>query len=430
MKKIIFSALAVGTVWACATTAVRAGQDENVIGRLEALEKENTAMRNEIAALRANKALHAQLATLKSSSKPQATAVQPVPVSDAKPHDPFGAYAADLPVAFKAPPPVEQGQFRVWGEGGAIWTGGDPNSRFFMPETADQALDFTGRTLATSSFDLKPKLGWEGAGGFDYRFAGSPWHVSGQFRYGEGNAQGSFAQVTTAGSAALAGAPNLTSFELGQSINATGTETHWLADFAIGRDVLGGGRDAMQLKAGLRISEFTANLNSIEVDTVSEGITPPVIFNGVPISAATITTSTNFSQHSRFLGAGPRIGIEGSVPFAGGWAFDYVGDGAALFGTQTFSQLTTANQVMNPPVVGAISASSSNTDQRSSTVFNADMQVGVSYWVSQNVKLSASYRLDAYFNVLTGLSAINDPTKLQTMDRYIHGPHVGVSATF
>jgi hypothetical protein len=85
---------------------------------------------------------------------------------------------------------------------------------------------------------------------------------------------------------------------------------------------------------------------------------------------------------------------------------------------------------VNPPVVGAISASSSNTDQRSSTVFNADMQVGVSYWVSQNVKLSASYRLDAYFNVLTGLSAINDPTKLQTMDRYIHGPHVGVSATF
>jgi hypothetical protein len=60
-----------------------------------------------------------------------------------------------------------------------------------------------------------------------------------------------------------------------------------------------------------------------------------------------------------------------------------------------------------------------NADQRFSTVFNADLQVGVSYWVSLNVKLSARYRLDAYFNVLTGLSAVNDPTKLQTMDRYV-----------
>jgi hypothetical protein len=69
-----------------------------------------------------------------------------------------------------------------------------------------------------------------------------------------------------------------------------------------------------------------------------------------------------------------------------------------------------------------------NADQRLSTVFNANLQVGVSYWMSPNLKLSASYRLDAWFNVLTGLSAVNDPIKLQTMDRYVHGPRVGVSA--
>jgi hypothetical protein len=71
-----------------------------------------------------------------------------------------------------------------------------------------------------------------------------------------------------------------------------------------------------------------------------------------------------------------------------------------------------------------------NADQRLSTVFNANLQVGVSYWMSPNLKLSASYRLDAWFNVLTGLSAANDPTKLQTMDRDVHGPRVGVSAVF
>jgi hypothetical protein len=50
--------------------------------------------------------------------------------------------------------------------------------------------------------------------------------------------------------------------------------------------------------------------------------------------------------------------------------------------------------------------------------------------MSPNLKLSASYRLDAWFNVLTGLSAANDPTKLQTVDRDVHGPRVGVSAVF
>ena len=46
----------------------------------------------------------------------------------------FGAYAADLPVAYKAPPPVEPGRFTVWVEGGAIWTGGDPVCPGFLPQ--------------------------------------------------------------------------------------------------------------------------------------------------------------------------------------------------------------------------------------------------------------------------------------------------------
>ena len=43
----------------------------------------------------------------------------------------FGAYAADLPVAYKAPPPREPGRLTLWGEGGAIWTGGDPVAQAF-----------------------------------------------------------------------------------------------------------------------------------------------------------------------------------------------------------------------------------------------------------------------------------------------------------
>ena len=105
-----------------------------------------------------------------------------------------------------------------------------------------------------------------------------------------------------------------------------------------------------------------------------------------------------------------------------------------MFGTQTFSQTsTTGATILSPASIAGLSATASslsNADQRFNTVFNADLQVGVSYWVSPNVKLSASYRLDAYLNVLTGLSAINDPTKLQTIDRYIHGPRVGICGQF
>ena len=136
------------------------------------------------------------------------------------------------------------------------------------------------------------------------------------------------------------------------------------------------------------------------------------------------------NQRNSFLGAGPRLGIEGAVPFAGSWAFDYLGDVAVLFGNQKLVNTSTSARSFDPAVLnstlGSVSSSTS-TDQRFATVFNADIQVGVSYWMTPNVKLSASYRLDAYFNVLN--QAFSTDTK-QTLDRYIHGPRLGLSATF
>lgn len=46
------------------------------------------------------------------------------------------------------------------------------------------------------------------------------------------------------------------------------------------------------------------------------------------------------------------------------------------------------------------------------------------------MKISASYRFDAYFNVLNTLDVKNDPNKLQTINRYIHGPRLAVAAQF
>src|SRR5690242_18569077 len=89
-----------------------AGQKDDVIARLNAAEQENAAIRKQTA----------QLATT--------TSAKPVSITD-KMTDFVGAYAADLPVAYKAPPPVEPGHLTLWGQGGAIWTGGDQVARSF-----------------------------------------------------------------------------------------------------------------------------------------------------------------------------------------------------------------------------------------------------------------------------------------------------------
>ena len=82
-------------------------------------------------------------------------------------------------------------------EGGAFWTSRDPVF-FAIPGGADAAL-FTGFSIPSASaifpgigtgngFD--PRMGGEGAVGIDYRFAGTPWHLSFEARYGAAVAAG------------------------------------------------------------------------------------------------------------------------------------------------------------------------------------------------------------------------------------------------
>jgi opacity protein-like surface antigen len=426
MKKIILSALAIGSVCTFAGTAVYAGDD--TLTRRRQLERENTAIRKENAALLENKTLRERNAALKSS------VVQPPVISGAsvpaeKRSDPFGAYAADLPLAYKARPIETPGQFRIWGEGGAIWTGGDPVTSDYSISDFNSLLGLLGGSSRT--FDLTPKVGWEAAAGFDYRFAASPWHVSGQFRYGEGKARGSDASAGSIDPALLVliGLPAGSSFSGSESVAASYKETHWLADLAVGYDILGSGPAAMQVKGGLRIAELVGQTNTSENTSFALGLGAPIVLLGVPIDSFGLNTSALTSLRNSFFGAGPRIGIEGSVPFAGSWAFDYLGDAAVLFGNQKLTTRTTSTTSVSPGILAALlgnpTTTTTATDQRYATVFNADIQVGVSYWVTQNVKLSASYRLDAFFNVSDDTTGTP-----QTVNRYIHGPRLGVSATF
>jgi hypothetical protein len=427
MKKILVGVIAIGA--ALAAGPASAGPGEDAQARIDALEKENAAIRREIAVLRENKALRERSAVLKSS----ATAAAPIPAAS-KPakRDVFGAYAADMPVAYKAPAAEPRGQFRVWGEGGAIWSGGDPIGRDYV--LADFA-NFIFGNPQPGRFDLTPKLGWEAATGFDYRFAGLPWHVSGQFRYGESRNSRSAASagVTSPALIALiAVVPPISAFGGSETIAANYKETHWIADLAAGRDVLGNGPAAMQLKFGVRLSEFVGKTAISDLSTTNVTFTPALVVPGFPaVGPASINNSTLTDLRSSFLGAGPRIGVEGSVPLAGGWAFDYLGDAAALFGNQKLVSTASNTFSISPAFLIGVFGPGNNTttttiNQRFATVFNADIQLGVSYWMTQNVKLSASYRLDAFFGVLNQTFA----TSAQTTDRYIHSPRVAVTAQF
>jgi len=137
-------------------------------------------------------------------------------------------------------------------------------------------------------------VGWEAATGFDYRFAGSPWHVSGQFRYGEGRTRETSASSSTLSISAGGAPPAIVTAADAESV--AHKETHWLADLALGRDVIGSGADAMQFKFGWRVAELRATTNSHETAGLSvTRILDPFSFSG----------DTNISQELKFLGAGP-----------------------------------------------------------------------------------------------------------------------------
>ncbi len=407
MKKVVLSVLALGGV--VAANPAFSAQIDDVIARNEALEREIVAIRKENARLREKKALPHQTTAQKSKSGP----LSAVATSDpARRPDPFGAYAADLPLAYKGPARAEAGQLRLWAEGGAIWSGGDPIYSFF-----NRSALSTGPQPSTNIpgyFALTPKPGWEAATGFDYRLAASPWHVSGQFRYGEARQS---ASALFSNSIIIPNVPPTTVIS-SDSPRADYRETHWLADMALGRD-FGNGPYAMQFKFGVRAAELSGA-------TIASNPRSVV----VPGSGVFFSDVDNVLQQSKFLGAGPRFGIDGSAPIGMGWTFDYLGDIAALFGTQKFQRTSSFDNpiFLNNPV-SAVPPFIDAT-QKFGAVFNSDIQLGVSYWISQNLKISASYRLDAFFNVLTTLDVKNDPTRLQPIDRYIHGPRLAVTGQF
>jgi len=246
-------------------------------------------------------------------------------------------------LALKAPA-ADRGEFRGFVEGGAFWTGGDPIP-YNAPGTS--GIDFGGGFFPIFPVfpvpvagavagalpgdpSLKPKVGWDAAVGFDYRFPGTPWHVNAQGRFGQskgsdsvGSTSNSLISFVVPGS----GSETISTSAVGNTSVGL-TETHWQADFGMGYDFV---PRMMQINFGFRVAEVsavataTSNASGTEVANINvPGGSTPVVGS----LNATATSSDLTTVRRSFLGAGPRVGLEGSVPVIGAWAFDYSGNAA------------------------------------------------------------------------------------------------------
>ena len=326
------------------------------------------------------------------------------------------ASAADI--VLKAAPPV-LGETRLWVEGGAFWTGGDN-----IPYADGLAALFgDGRGLGGIALiggipldgfgggRVIPKVGWDVGAGFDHRFAGTRWHVNGEFRYGTAKGSNSL----TSSILIVDPDPNdpfLLSASATTSTNLT--ERHWHADIGVGYDVLTG-PSTLQVKFGLRAAEVAAK-------TVADTGATLTVISDLPPEVTTASASNNRTVIRSFLGIGPRVGLEGSVPLGGAWTLDYKGDAALLFGnTKIDTDSVTSFSIVSPGFILAISGiPSSSYWAKSITVMNADVQAGIGYWITPNWKISASYRLDVFIDPLR--ASPDDALPAQSIDRYYHGP--------
>jgi hypothetical protein len=302
-------------------------------------------------------------------------------------------------------------------EGGAFWTGGDhiPYADGLAALFGDGGglggIPLIGIPIGDIGGRVIPKVGWDVGAGFDHRFAGTRWHVNGEFRYGTAKGSNSLTSSILIVDPDP-GDPFLLSASATTSTNLT--ERHWHADIGVGYDVLTG-PSTLQVKFGLRAAEVAAK-------TVADTGATLTVITDVPPEVTTASASNNRTVIRSFLGIGPRVGLEGSVPLGGAWTLDYKGDAALLFGnTKIDTDSVTSFSIVSPSIIIAISGiPSSSYWTKSITVWNADVQAGIGYWITPNWKISASYRLDVFIDPLR--ASPDDALPAQSIDRYYHGP--------
>jgi hypothetical protein len=308
-------------------------------------------------------------------------------------------------------------ELSVWLEGGISRTGGKSENFGNPPSPVPSDLF---------------KWSKNGAIGFDYQAANSPWHISVRFLYGQRKRKSVFARNgianvnqqtsgTTGGSGSFGTTittptGTIVPIKVPVGVNATGTiqtkTKHWFADFAVGRD-FGVGSGTVQVKFGPRIAEIQSKTIGAGNFVAPVSLTP----SGAPVGTAPGVFS--FEQRSKSLLIGPRLGVDGSAPIIGSWTFDYTGGIAALYGNRSLDVTTGGSAAM----FGINDLSNSHAG----TVLNIDGQAGVSYWFTKTFKLTMAYRFDGYWNALRTFDASGN---IKDENRFYYGPVLRVTAKF
>ena len=251
--------------------------------------------------------------------------------------------------------------------------------------------------------------------GADYRLPASPWHVSFDVRFGAAKSKSQFFKTSFTTEAAIG--PVTSQFHL------TEHESHAVGDFMIGRDVgFGQPIGLNQVKIGVRVADLEAKVHA---DAQSYAVVRHTVCVtryscttvGIPAAAA-----VSADERSHFLGIGPRLAAEGSMPLGGPWAVDYTGGVAVLFGDRKLDVTGTA--VSSDAIFGfgptpPFAFQKNFSDNKG--VFNADASVALAYWFTPRAKLSAGFRFDGYWKALKTFDAAGN---VANVDRFYYGPFV------
>jgi hypothetical protein len=299
----------------------------------------------------------------------------------------------------------------IWVEGGLFATAG---GSYNIPSIPGLGAPFT---------SFNPQGGIEGAFGLDYRLPNDPaWHYVFDFRYGQSRTASSNSSSSSSSSSVFGSLFYFSSIKTAttSTTQATEWESHFVADFMIGRD-LGVGATPPELQFGIRIAALHAAAQARENSTSTSTSTPFYFLDPFPLGPSTTTTtsaSAFAAWNSDFFGGGPRVAITGAVPIVGFWTFDYEAGVAELFGQRSLNfNMTTSTGGM------AFTTTSPNV-----FVFNADAWVALSYWFTPHVKLSGGIRTDFYDSALATYN-INTGA-VQNISRDFWGPFLRLTGTF
>ena len=196
------------------------------------------------------------------------------------------------------------------------------------------------------------------------------WHFSVQtpYGFGSGGSPGSYYFQTTPGTAfsAYNGTRGFTDLSVAQPLG-------FARELGIGK---------VEATFGARVAE----------PLIANGFTPSV-------------------DSRRYLGVGPRLGLQGNAPVNSSWSVEWQVGASMLFGNGNSDGSNATNPLA--PYSGS----------QTGSVVNVDGLLGLSHWFDAASKLTLGYRADAHLKDSTSLGLGGTPPA-QNPDRLDHGPMV------